>query len=276
MTVDAWERGLAGQALLLSQPPYVRQGWTEVIRPANPAAGAAFTRKVPNDTWDRLLAVSFTLVTSAVNTFRAPAIAFADQDGAIITQAPATGTLLGQANVNAFGSFMSAQTAAQSIGRVNTGSVTSPGAAATIATISVAQGEWLVQWQVEVDGTTAVGDDNNFQLTAPGVAGNTSENGHTPGQPYPQPSETVLAPVGGGTVQVKSIAAGTVGAQYLAQITVSEASAPASYFEIPDLVMKSGWQHQIVIPGEDVGDQLSSIVLLVERYPSSVAAGIVP
>lgn len=276
MTVDAWERGLAGGAALLSGPPYVRQGWTELVRPANPAAGAGFTRKVPNDTWDRLLAVTYTLTTSAVGARRYPLLQFQDGDGTVFAQTPLGLNIQGSMTSTAFATQTGVPFQQPGDSRDITGSVTSPGALATIASLGLSGGTYQLNWQVEVDGTTAAGDDNNFQLSFTGLSTFPSENGHVPGQPYPQESLTIEAPAAGGSIVVQSILAGTVGAVYLAQVTAVPIGSSSFYGELPDLVMKSGWAHAITVLSEDPGDQLSGIAMLVERYPSSVAAGVAP
>jgi hypothetical protein len=55
-------------------------GWTELMRPASPAAGAIFSRKIPPDTWERLRSLQVTLTTSAVVANRFPRLILRDQD----------------------------------------------------------------------------------------------------------------------------------------------------------------------------------------------------
>lgn len=49
---------------------------------------------------------------------------------------------------------------------------------------------------------------------------------------------------------------------------------PASsvYHWFPDLLLPPGWSVQSVTTGIDVGDQYSSLVLLVQRYPSDIVS----
>jgi hypothetical protein len=105
------------------------------------------------------------------------------------------------------------------------GSVTSPGANANIVQITVAglaPGTYTVQWVVELDGTLAAIDGNNFKITGPGLGGGfISANDPVAGR-YVQPSFTLVVPTGNATaLSIRAIAAGTVGAIYTGQISIT-------------------------------------------------------
>lgn len=112
------------------------------------------------------------------------------------------------------------------------GSVTSPGAGATIASISSvallaaapAGTLWIVQWTVGLDGTLAAADRNNFQLTSPlGTQIERSVNPIVAGT-YPQPTVDMITGNGGTAgINVQAIGGGTVGAVYSADITATPA-----------------------------------------------------
>lgn len=59
------------------------RGWPQVIRPGNPAAGAAGVLVTPGDRNRRILAVTATLTTSATVATRVPVLEYADGDGVV-------------------------------------------------------------------------------------------------------------------------------------------------------------------------------------------------
>jgi hypothetical protein len=103
----------------------------------------------------------------------------------------------------------------------NGGPIAAPGAGTVIAsTPSFPAGEYNVAWTVEVEGTLAVGtDDNNFQLRANAATAATSINPALAGT-YPQASEEITL-TSAGTFVVRNNLAGTAGSQYSAQIVVT-------------------------------------------------------
>ena len=106
------------------------------------------------------------------------------------------------------------------------GSVTSPGAGATIASISAATlvpGVYNVQWAVELDGgAPAAADIDNFRIQGPGQFGQlTSINDGAIGR-YPQTSfQGTIFQNPGSPVKVIAVAAGTVGVTYSAQFSLT-------------------------------------------------------
>lgn len=113
------------------------------------------------------------------------------------------------------------------------GTVTSPGAVATIAATAVKPaGTYDVSWLVSLAGTLAAGDANNFQLQVGGVTAEGSLNGIVAGN-YPQAGIRVVlsAP---GTISIASIAAGTVGAVYGGQLEAIPVAQGSAVAEIRD------------------------------------------
>jgi hypothetical protein len=109
------------------------------------------------------------------------------------------------------------------------GSVTSPGATATIATItaaSIAPGFYNILWNVSLSGTLAAGDTNNFRLRQGSTAIATAANIPVAGT-YPQPTIGPIFLSGASSINVVSIAAGTVGAVYGAEIQLDPVSSAA-------------------------------------------------
>jgi len=105
------------------------------------------------------------------------------------------------------------------------GSVTSPGGAnvvvASIAIGSITAGEYLINWTVSLDGTVGAIDVNNFRLQQnPGgiTLLNSTNDGVVGRYPQNQFGPVTLGPANG--IRVVTIAIGTVGAVYSAQISL--------------------------------------------------------
>lgn len=107
------------------------------------------------------------------------------------------------------------------------GSQNAPGAGTTIATLALPAGEWVLNWTVEVSGTVAAAELNNFQLFNAATPLLVSVNGNAVGQPYPQSPVIVSIPVGGANVLVKNVNAGTAASVYTASIAASPVGAVA-------------------------------------------------
>ena len=100
----------------------------------------------------------------------------------------------------------------------NRGSQTSPGATTTIATVTIpTAGTYDITWTVYLNGTLSASDANNFQLLHNASVVMTSLNQAAVGV-YPQQTELVTC-AAGDTITVESIAAGTVGAVYSADLS---------------------------------------------------------
>lgn len=113
------------------------------------------------------------------------------------------------------------------------GTVTSPGAGATIASLAApTAGTYKVTWTVALEGTPGVGDANNFQLLAGATLVATSINPGVQGNYIQVAAEVTVAT--GTTFFVKSVAAGTVGVTYAAQFEISTVGEGQSIVEIID------------------------------------------
>jgi len=77
-------------------------GWQEPVTVVTPAAGAQWSHKVDGRYFTRVLAVTFTLVTSAVVANRFPAVNLTDNNGRLITSVPAGGTVVASSTLNVF------------------------------------------------------------------------------------------------------------------------------------------------------------------------------
>lgn len=146
--------------LLLGAPAYA-VGWQEPVYVAKPAAGAGFTYTVDGRYFERMVAVSFQLVTSAAVANRFPQLFIQDTNGVAITSVPCGAVVV----------------------------------AGSTLTVSLA-------------------------LNAPSYANSAS----------------------GG-----------------------------SFGYMPDLLLPPGWKVVLTVFGEDVADQVSNVVLLVQRYPNDAA-----
>lgn len=105
--------------------------------------------------------------------------------------------------------------------------VTSPGASAVVSqAVTPAPGFYMVNWAVELSGTLAAADQDNFALTL----GNTnlvkSLNNPVAGE-YPQPVFGPLQIVSGSTqtIKVRTVAAGTVGSIYSGTLEMTPVQA---------------------------------------------------
>lgn len=163
------------------------------------------------------------------------------------------------------------------------GSVTGPGANVAITTIAIASlppGWYDVNWTVELDGTVAAAEQNNFILKGPGLGGGfNSTNDPTVGR-YPQPTVRMYVPPGNGTaLSVRSVGAGTGTAIYSAQISITPAIVPGGFILIGQLGQVSNGQGGKIFVGDPrweirahsplwiAGDGLTTlnVTLLVER-----------
>jgi len=100
------------------------------------------------------------------------------------------------------------------------GQVTSPAAGATVVQLTgLPAGDYAVTWTVELSGTLAAADANNFRLLNGASAVLDSDNLAVAGT-YPQPGVVITVPASG-SVSIQAIAAGTVGAVYRAQLVLS-------------------------------------------------------
>lgn len=108
------------------------------------------------------------------------------------------------------------------------GSVTSPGAVATILTVgngSAPAGLYQVTWTVELEGTVSATDIDNFRLHVNGV-GNPFANSLNPGAVGVFPQMPVNEVIGTTGVSIQTVNAGTVGAIYSAHMSLTPIPNP--------------------------------------------------
>lgn len=106
------------------------------------------------------------------------------------------------------------------------GTVTSPGAAATIANIaSLPAGTWVLNWNVGLAGTLAAADGDNFKLIVAGSSAENPSNNPPAAGLYPQEPVQIVVPAGGAAVSIRTVAAGTVGAVYSAELNATPAAS---------------------------------------------------
>jgi len=78
-------------ARLMVAAPGFAVGWTLPVYLPQPAAGQPWSRKTDGRYFERLLAVSFNLVTSAVVANRVTTVQLLDSNGLVVTEVPAGG-----------------------------------------------------------------------------------------------------------------------------------------------------------------------------------------
>jgi hypothetical protein len=101
------------------------------------------------------------------------------------------------------------------------GTVNTPAAGATIASLALANGTYAVEWSVELEGTPGVGDIDNFELLINATNLGVSKNLGVVGV-YPQPNAQAFVTFGPLTLAVKAVGAATAGAIYSATIVVTQ------------------------------------------------------
>jgi hypothetical protein len=266
-------RGLADIWAVGSNPPDLRRGFPHLQYPAQPSAGAALVHPIGNSMWERLLAIAFVFTPSAAAGERWPVLNYCDDAGNIFAQVPFGGPVAASQAVTCYASQISALPPVTGSSVTADGAVTGPAAGAPIASVSLTQGQWLVQWRTALGGTTAAAEQDNFGLYLGAALQETSENGSASGTDIQQDPVTVDVPAGGATLVVNAIGAGTGTAVYRAQIEASPDGYISAYAALPDLTLMSGWQIQATALGLAAGDQIGPAYVLVERYPSNYASG---
>lgn len=269
MADDAYS---AIQRLMLS-PPGLGRGWTELVRLTQPAAGSGLTRSVPNNVWWRPRAVRF-LFTADTNTPpRQLVVRYLSPDAQIITETP-VGIQVGPSGAVSCYAWPGAPATPQAgLSVEGSASVTSPALGATIASVTLPQGTWTINWAVRTSGTVAAADNNNMQLQQGAAVLEVADVPQGASNVSQQQAVVVTVPAGGATISVNAIALATVGAIYTAQINATPGETLAAYAPLPDLLLRSGWQLQVTATGLQVGDQISAAFALVDMFPSGYASG---
>lgn len=101
MTTPLAHSSSSSARLMVGAPGYA-VGWQEPVAVPAPGAGQNWSHKVDGRYFTRLLAISFTLVTSAVVANRFPAVNLADNNGRLITSVPAGGTVVASSTLSVF------------------------------------------------------------------------------------------------------------------------------------------------------------------------------
>lgn len=244
-------------------------GWTTLEKVASPAAGASFSYTIDATYWRRLLAFACQIATSAAAGVRQLNLIYQDGDGYIFNLVPLSNELGPSQTLVAYGDQATVTPVEVPESHQVEGSLPTPGPLATIASLVLPSGGWTLNWLAQLTGTLAAADVNNFGLYQGTTQLLQSVNGIIVGQPYPQESIQVQTPIGGATYAVKAIGAGTASSVYSAQLVAQPSNVPTLQVQIPDFILKSGWQLGLQLVGAQAGDQLSGIGLLFERYPSS-------
>lgn len=249
------------------------RGFTQLVKPPPPAAGGPLVLTVDGFAWDRLLSATFTYTCAATSGPRYPVITWADGDGVPFAQIPA-GPPVGPsevATVFAGQNFTAAQQPGPSVDV--DGQVTSPGAGAAIVTSpAVVKGRYQIGVTTELGGTVGAGDTNNMALIANATQVAVLAVSPTVGQETLNGPYEVFMPANT-TFVVQAIVAGTAGAIYNADMNIEALSIETFYAEIPDIMLKSGWQLQVGASNMKGGDTITGIALLLERLNEPQVSG---
>lgn len=261
---------LSGAASQLRQGATVRgRGWQTLVKPPQPAAATSFTRTTPAEYWERLLSLAFTLTTSAVAGVRTLALLYQDGDAYTFNLVPISNEISPSQTLTGYADLASVTPVQAPNSHEITASVTAPAAGGVIASLVLPAGGWTLSWIIQLAGTPAAADANNFQLRQGAAVLLGSVNPGAVGGPWTQTPIEVQIPTGGATVSVNANGAGTAGAIYTAQLVAVPASVFQLQVQIPDFILKSGWGLQLQLGNAQAGDQLSGLGLLLERFPSS-------
>ena len=142
------------------------------------------------------------------------------------TTGPATVTILTSPH-RLCGWSLASQDVTNSAG---TGNQTAPAAGTVIASVAAApQGEYAVEWTVQLTGTPGAGELDNFGLYVGATLVATSLNQGAVGD-YVQETVTIKVPAGGATVAIKNIGIGTAGAIYAATLVLGGQTPTQGYF----------------------------------------------
>ena len=261
---------LSAAAGQLRQSALVRgRGWPQLLKGVQPAAGANYLRPVDGGYWERLVSLAFNLTTSAAVADRTVALNMLDGDGNIFNQTLIASAIPAGVSLSEYGDLSQPTSVQTAESPAFTGTQTSPAAGTVIAGSSVAQmpaGEYSVTVYFQLAGTVAQAvDANNIQLLLGTDVINLDNNISTAEQQFGP--FTMLA-TGANSISLKNIATATTGAIYSATIQVN-ATLQQAGFQFPDLLLKSGYSFQIVVGNIQAADQISGILLYLERYPSS-------
>lgn len=267
------EGTLADLHTLMGNPVRHARGSTQLTRPPSPAAGQTYTYKVPPDWWVRLVSVTATLTTTASGIQRNIDLALADGDGAVFFRRPFLTHVQGNQTVTGQAALVPTAAPVPAMPASVYQQATTPAAATQLAqTFANYTGWYKVQWSVKLGGTLTAGtDDTNLFLTdgssvqVPAIASPVAGV-------YNQDAVTWWLN-NGQNVHVSTTVLATTGAIYGAKVTLLRPDGLSSETPLPDVILKSGWQVLFPAVNLQAGDQLGSIALVVEQYPSNWADG---
>lgn len=259
---------------LTSYPPLMRRGFANVLTPAFVQVGSNWFYRIPAEYWTRLVSLAFQFTNSATSGEREYFVGYYQGDGTLFAAVPVSeafgGSFSGQCVAAIDGPAL---TVAGGNGISTEGRQLGPAALTTLCSATLTQGEWAINWEVQLDGTVAAAELNNFGLYIGGTLLAQSENPPTAGGPYSQESVVIQVGVGGATVSIKNIGAGTSTAGYTGEFTAQPYGAAVAYSKLPDIVMQPGWEIGIGANNAQSGDTVSGVVMLAEQYPSDWASG---
>lgn len=89
-------------ARLMVDPPGFAIGWQTPVYLPDPAAGAQWSYTVDGRYYERIVAVSVKLVTSAVAANRFPLLTFADANGTAVTAVPLGSAVAASSTINSY------------------------------------------------------------------------------------------------------------------------------------------------------------------------------
>ena len=258
---------------LLSSPPLQRRGVQQAFKVPAVTAGQPFTHTVDGGYWERLIAVTFNFAASATVANRGLQWQQLDGDGSIFNYVQVVPVVTANQSVLGTLDFTLPVGAQSQQSQSAYGSATTPSALTSIATTPTLQpGTYNVGWTVELGGTVAAGTDNdNFGVYSGTTQLERSIN-EAAANTYPQQSFEIVLPAAG-TLILKNIAAGTAGAIYSGELVVTPVDQVFGEGQLPDIVLPAGFGWEIQVLNIQVGDQLTNVNYIVERYASDYANG---
>jgi hypothetical protein len=264
---------LADLETLMGQPPRLRRGNWQLVKPPSPAAGAGYTYSVDPKWWERLINVTATIATAGTAGLRTVSLQLADADSYVFSTIPLIRGVPGSATVSGQASKELAPAGVPGASVAANGSVTDPAAFASICQITgLAAGIYQVTATVYLSGTVTSADANNMSI---GGAGFGALVIVYPGAANIPVTYTAQIDVGAGaTVGLQTLAAASgAAAVYNADMVITPVQLGPCTAKLPDLLLKPGWTASLVITNVNVADQLSGIGIMTERYSSDWASG---
>lgn len=264
---------LADLHTLMARPPRLRRGHTIDKIIASPAAGQNLAYKISSDYWERILAVAFLLTTSAAAGARAASITYAQGDGTVFSASPCGSGVGPSQTLQAYADLTGTPASAAAI----PGAVSAAFAAGNAATATLPAGASLTGFTVTADQVTTVVSGTVTVSNVPGgplAYDYVFPNGGNSPSVLPIAYPAALPPSGGAiTVAINAVTGGAAGHINATYAPGGSAGAVSAYPQLPDLILKSGWQAGIQVAGIQAGDQISNVMIITEQYASNYADG---